>query len=132
MPLAGEYTWKETSTHVHVRCQLRGASPKAVDVYSADVYAKLSYPPRVPARRAGGRGDGAAATRRVRRFRATRFGRFEGRSCLCERDRRSRLIAETESRRRRGGDVQSPWRRGRGGRPRPREETRLGREKRLV
>ena len=46
MPLAGEYTWKETASHVHVRVKLRGCPPKNIDVYAADVYAKISYPPR--------------------------------------------------------------------------------------
>ena len=47
MPIPGEYTWKETSTHVHVRLALRGATGKTVDVYCADLYAKISYPPRL-------------------------------------------------------------------------------------
>ena len=47
MPIAGEYSWKETSTHCHVRVLLRGANPKAVDVYAADTYVKISYAPRL-------------------------------------------------------------------------------------
>ena len=47
MPIAGEYSWKETSTHCHVRVLLRGANPKAVDVYASDTYVKISYAPRL-------------------------------------------------------------------------------------
>ena len=36
MPIAGEYSWKETATHCHVRVLLRGANPIAVDVYASD------------------------------------------------------------------------------------------------
>ncbi|KAJ1456273.1 hypothetical protein M885DRAFT_517720 [Pelagophyceae sp. CCMP2097] len=45
--LGGEYTWKETAAAVHVRVQLKGCSAKAVDVFAADVYCKISYPPRL-------------------------------------------------------------------------------------
>ncbi|KAJ8603999.1 hypothetical protein CTAYLR_003337 [Chrysophaeum taylorii] len=45
MVLTGEYTWKETEGSVQVSVLLRGVSPKAVDVYAADVYVKISYPP---------------------------------------------------------------------------------------
>lgn len=47
MPLAGEYSWKESASAVHVRVALKGCSAKQVDVYAADVYVKISYPPRL-------------------------------------------------------------------------------------
>ncbi|KAH8095479.1 hypothetical protein JL720_2780 [Aureococcus anophagefferens] len=47
MSTPGEYQWKETAEKVIVRINLRGCSAKSVDVYAADVYAKVSYPPRL-------------------------------------------------------------------------------------
>lgn len=47
MPIAGEYSWKETTTACHVRVLLRGANPKNVDVYASDTYVKVSYAPRL-------------------------------------------------------------------------------------
>lgn len=47
MPLSGDYTWSQTATDVEVRVELRGASPKTVDVYASDTYVKISYAPRL-------------------------------------------------------------------------------------
>ena len=57
MPIAGEYSWKETSTHCHVRVLLRGANPKTVDVYASDTYVKISYAPRLIELRGEDRND---------------------------------------------------------------------------
>lgn len=45
MPVAGEYTWRESDAHIELTIPLKGVSPKRVDVFAASSLLKVSYLP---------------------------------------------------------------------------------------
>ena len=45
MPIAGQYTWSETDSHIEIAIPLKGVSIKKVDVFTASNILKVSFAP---------------------------------------------------------------------------------------